>query len=101
MAEGAVDSDESSGGLEVGDDVGVGVQNLLPFVAGGRCEPSRFVHRREDREVLPLTGQEVVLAMARRRVHEARAGVHGHVFPEDDAEGPGLLLGGQLAAHLR
>ena len=96
-----VHADEGARRAEVLDDLRVRVEDLLaPVLLDGRV-PARLVDRREDRQALALARREVVLAVPRRGVDEARARVHGDVVAGDDPERTGLLLGCELPAHLR
>ena len=71
----------------------VRLEDLLALVLLDRREASARVDGRQDRQVLALARAEVVLAVAGRRVDEARAGVHRDVVGGDDAEGARCFLG--------
>ncbi len=92
MADGGV-AEERAAGLQVLDDVLVGLLDVAAGVVGHLLgEAPLGVHRVDHGDALAAAGVEVVFAEGRRHVHQAGAVGGGDVPGGDDAEGARLAV---------
>ena len=85
-------ADDQPPALEVGDDAGVGIEDVLTGPVPNRLgESAGVIHGNDHADPLRLAEPLVVLAESRRHVHHARALGGVHEVGAEHPEGPGGL----------